>query len=619
MSRAPFAIGKRRRAPWLVFVLCALLVVDVLAWATWRVLALERSERTASAQADIAQRERLALWQMDSFVSGMVARESARPYFEYRARYAADQPYDRAWMMTDASTVAVSALAAGTGDPVVRLHYQVDPDGTVESPQAWQAVPGQVAPDTPAQLRAERWTRELAPALRRHAMTESAVSETASRGEPTLDLLIAGSEVSAKTQADTRGDAGSAGIGSITSDADESPQPAEPEDAVLRQRLFDIARSGQSVFNYAQAGSDPSDQPVIVGLLQPRWINLSGDELQLVFEREVRVGADVYRQGVWIDWPALRAQLLSIALRLIPGASLEPLPGLDGESAAFRGPDAFATLPLRLRVPPATQGGDLWTPARVTLAVSWVTAIVALVATGIVLRAAMALAERRGRFVAAVTHELRSPLTSFRLHADLLERAHEPEQRARHVGVLRSEAVRLGEVIESVLAYSGLRPAEPVAEPVVVGDVLMPMVDVFRATASEAGTAFDLEMDDTAARARVRVRRGTLERILTNLVENAVRYGSQSDTPRVSVRVGADGGKVRIRVRDNGPGVDPRERSLIFKDFYRGSASSQSHQGIGLGLALARRLARAEGGEISLLEQKPPGATFEACFPIDAD
>src|SRR5690554_6428769 len=104
---------RRRWTTWLVYALCVLLVVDVMGWATWRVVSLERAERVASARADAGRRERLALWQMDSLVSSLVARESARPYFVYRARYAADRPYDRAWELEGAHSVMRSPLAGG--------------------------------------------------------------------------------------------------------------------------------------------------------------------------------------------------------------------------------------------------------------------------------------------------------------------------------------------------------------------------------------------------------------------------------------------------------------------------------------------------------------------------
>ena len=222
---------------------------------------------------------------------------------------------------------------------------------------------------------------------------------------------------------------------------------------------------------------------------------------------------------------------------------------------------------------------------------------------------------RRGRFVAAVTHELRSPLTSFRLHTDLLERAHNDEQRGQHVGVLRAEATRLGEVIENVLVYAGLRVPAGERESRPFGEVLAPLLDTFRASAGEAGAELIEDIAPDAARARVRVRPGSVDRILTNLVENACRYAVSESTPVVRISARREGRTVRIRIADNGPGIDPGEREMIFADFYRGRASSASHRGIGLGLALGRGLARAEGGDLRLIETDSPGATFELAIP----
>ena len=278
----------------------------------------------------------------------------------------------------------------------------------------------------------------------------------------------------------------------------------------------------------------------------------------------------------------------------------------------------LATIPLRLVALDASASGGFWTPARVTLAVSWLAASVALVAIGVVLRTAMRLAERRGRFVAAVTHELRSPLTSLRLHTDLLERAGDDgAARATHVGVLRHEAERLGSVIENVLVYTGLRGSAGDRVSTRIDGVLGPLVETFSASASEAGFGFRADIDDAAARARVRVRAGSIERILSNLVENAYRYARSAPHPEITLSATLDGRTVRLRVRDNGPGVRARERELIFTDFYRGSAATDSHRGIGLGLALGRGLARAEGGDLRCLETTGgSGAVFECSLPV---
>lgn len=608
-------LGRRRRGPWLVYGLCALLVIDVLAWATWRVLALERAERTASAKADTAQRERLALWQMDSLVSTLVARESARPYFEYRSEYASDLPYGRAWDVGSSASTTASTLAMGTGDPAVRLHYLIAPDGTIGSPQEnpGPANTGMDPGDRADGLRAQRLVREL------EAVVKSEPRRDASR--PALDARVAGAAMGtdsndAPVESIDDVPASDGSVAAQTIDAEAAAETVETEqpevpDANLRQQLFDIARSGANV--YTAPGDDPAEPPVLVGLFQPRWLVMDDGDPELVFEREVTVGDVAYRQGVWIDWPSLRAQLLAIVVRSIPDASLVPV---LGRTDVARVPGTLATIPLRLIIPDAIGATGFWSPARVTLAVSWLAAVVALVAIGVVLRTAMRLAERRGRFVAAVTHELRSPLTSFRLHTDLLERAADDSARAAHVGVLRHEAARLGSVIENVLVYAGLRGARADRVRTEIGAALAPLIETFRISASEAGLAFRAEIGEDVAGAHVRARDGSIERILSNLVENACRYAGTAEHPEIVLSASLDGRTVRIRVMDNGPGVSAREREMIFTDFYRGTASAVVHSGIGLGLALGRGLARAEGGDLRCLEKAGPGASFELSLPV---
>lgn len=680
----------RRRVPWLVFGLCALLVVDVLAWATWRVLALERAERKATRAADTAQRERLALWQMDSMVSVLLARESARPYFEFRSAYAADLPYGRAWETGESSRVRTSALAAGTGDPVLRLHFQIEPDGSVGSPQVSAGAELGPAPGSVARaqgLRAQRLVAELAIALReasapalgrdesgllitgeyafadhdgdgRVAVADEHPSFGVGSG-PSSKEEIPGALASAKSVMAPGTDAGEladsvGGTAPQTAaepaggepvrtdtaaserDAGSGPIPEDrtgPEDLDLRQQLFDIAQSSNLAFNVERAGRDPAEPPVIVGLLQPRWLVAKTDAPELIFEREVRVGEARYTQGIWIDWPALRARLLAIAVRQMPGVRLEPVlttdfsadhsPGLarGADRAGERGSDTLATIPVRLRLPAGDVSEAFWSPARVTLAVSWIAAVVALFAIGMVLRTSMRLADRRGRFVAAVTHELRSPLTTFRLHTDLLDRAHDGEQRRAHIAVLRGESRRLGEVIESVLVYAGMRSATNASVETTLGEVLRPVLATLSARVESAGGSFNASVSDGIADIPVRLRPGSVERILGNLVENACRYAGPSAEEagdlEVTLTVGRTGKRIRIRVRDNGPGIPTSERAAIFRDFYRGVSASRVHRGLGLGLALARSLARAEGGDLRLVEMDGPGACFELGLPAD--
>ncbi|MBZ0173079.1 MAG: HAMP domain-containing histidine kinase, partial [Phycisphaerales bacterium] len=296
---------------------------------------------------------------------------------------------------------------------------------------------------------------------------------------------------------------------------------------------------------------------------------------------------------------------------LLPEARLEPVTRPTGPSSR-----TLATIPLRLTSPANPVAIPLWTPTRLTLVVTWIAAVTALTAIGLVLRAAMNLADRRGRFVTAVTHELRSPLTSFRLSTDLLACTDDETKRREHVESLRRESRRLAAVVENVLAYAGLRLGCERAAAGTIGDTLDALLPAFEQRCREAGAEFDADIEDARA-AVVRVAPGSVERVLANLVDNACRYGVNRPDAVVRLRAIRDRESVRIVLSDNGPGIGPTERERIFGDFYRGEGSARSHSGMGLGLALARGLARAEGGELRLIGRNDPGATFELLLPIE--
>ena len=110
---------------------------------------------------------------------------------------------------------------------------------------------------------------------------------------------------------------------------------------------------------------------------------------------------------------------------------------------------------------------------------------------------------------------------------------------------------------------------------------------------------------------RLRVDRSAVERILFNLVDNACKYARAASDRRIHLDVEADDRAVRLTVSDHGPGIEPRELRRLFRPFHKSARdAAQSAPGVGLGLALSRRLARALGGELTVLRDRPVGAAF---------
>ncbi|MCB9832724.1 MAG: HAMP domain-containing histidine kinase [Planctomycetes bacterium] len=319
-------------------------------------------------------------------------------------------------------------------------------------------------------------------------------------------------------------------------------------------------------------------------------------------------------QFVLLDRERLEAWLTAELSEVLPGVELRPQrePARPGESV-------LATLPIRLQAPPlADEGGALDPSFLTTLGIAWAAVALALLTTAFVLRAATSLSERRARFVSTVTHELRTPLTTFRMYAQMLARGMVPDEgrRQTYLATLEEESERLARVVESVLLYARLEEGRAQARReelslAELGDRLL--VPLGRAVqAADMELDFDLG-DDVDRRLLVDVQ--TVEQILVNLADNAAKYG-RGEEALLQVRLVLEGDQLQLLVTDRGPGVPVAERRAIFEPFRRARAQEAgAAPGVGLGLALARGLARAQGGDLELLPS-PRGACFRLRLPI---
>lgn len=355
--------------------------------------------------------------------------------------------------------------------------------------------------------------------------------------------------------------------------------------------------------------------PVVHGAFAARWLVGEYGRRELALVREVSVGDERFTQGVWMDWEQLRPWLLDQTRDLSPTADLRPIT-LGGDEDPRR---LLASIPAELDIGAAIDGAaGAWSPMMTTLIMAWLASLAAVVAVGLVLRSAAELATRRGRFVSAVTHELRTPLTTLCMYSQMLEGGMVGEEsRREYVGSLRRESERLAKIVENVLEFArlGAKRRGKRAERVELRALLTRMGESLRARVSSAGMGLKIEIEEGAdvALAGDQI---TLERIVTNLVENACKYGA-SPAGVVTLRGMVDGSHAIIQVSDEGPGISAADRARIFEPFERGhDLETETKQGLGLGLPLARGLARELGGELRLVESEGRGATFELSVPI---
>jgi len=256
----------------------------------------------------------------------------------------------------------------------------------------------------------------------------------------------------------------------------------------------------------------------------------------------------------------------------------------------------------------------------VTLVFAWGTVALTIVVVGLALRAAIDLGERRGNFVSAVTHELRTPLTTFRLYSEMLadDMVPDEETRREYLSTLRSEAERLCHLVDNVLVFARVEEGRLRArrEEARVGDILERCAQRLENRARRSN--MELVLDGGAGElCIVRVDAEAIEQILFNLVDNSCKYAAGADDRRIHVTTADAGSFVEVHVSDHGPGVSPEDEKRIFEPFHRAEIHAAGPApGVGLGLALSRRLARAMGGDLQLDRSHPHGAAFVLSLPV---
>jgi signal transduction histidine kinase len=350
---------------------------------------------------------------------------------------------------------------------------------------------------------------------------------------------------------------------------------------------------------------------VVEGVSRPLWL---GD--RLVLARRVQIGDEVVIQGCWLDWPALKTQLTAEVADLLPQVELTPI----SASEPIKLSRLLATIPVQLSVPAPVVASSAWSPIRVSLVVAWLCLLLTAAAAAIMLQSIITLSERRGAFVSAVTHELRTPLTTFRMYAEMLSEGMVPdaEQRQKYLNTLRVEADRLSHLVENVLQYARLERSrsgkrrEPVALAALVDHCHARLAD----RAAQADMKLLVEWNEAAGTATIPTDLAAVEQILFNLVDNACKYASAASDKRLHLRIDVKPRTVTIGLADHGPGISAAGRKRLFQPFSKSvHEAATSAPGVGLGLALCRRLAIDLGGKLELLSPDGGGALFVLTLP----
>lgn len=221
----------------------------------------------------------------------------------------------------------------------------------------------------------------------------------------------------------------------------------------------------------------------------------------------------------------------------------------------------------------------------------------------------------RQEFLSNVSHELRTPLTSILAFVETLEDGaiEDEENNRRFLGVIRKNANRMRHLIDDILELSLIEAGKVSVQPKELN--LAAMVDeVFtNLSAKAAGKKIRLE-NKVSKEVAVLADVNRLEQILTNLVDNAVKFNREKGS--VSITHETSNGKDLIHITDTGEGISGEHLQRIFERFYRTDrARSREIGGTGLGLAIVKHLALLHGGEVSAVSTAGKGSTFTLEFP----
>jgi len=218
---------------------------------------------------------------------------------------------------------------------------------------------------------------------------------------------------------------------------------------------------------------------------------------------------------------------------------------------------------------------------------------------------------RQRQFTSDASHELRTPLTAIRGQIDVaLERPRDPAEYQRVLAAVNAQVERLTRLSDALLllARSEGGATRIPRERLDVRELVESVAEQVRPLAEQKGLG--LRVDDGGA-AAVEGDEDLLLQLLLNLADNAIKY-TQSGAVTLGWRPRGD--SVEVFVRDTGPGVAEAERERVFERFYRGDASRSRQEGAGLGLAIARWIAEAHGGALSVASDNG-GSTFTLTLP----
>ncbi len=256
----------------------------------------------------------------------------------------------------------------------------------------------------------------------------------------------------------------------------------------------------------------------------------------------------------------------------------------------------------------------------------WVTLVLAIVFVGGFLAlyrmglSQINLARQQQDFVAAVSHELKSPLTSIRMYGEMLKEGWADEdKRQAYYEFIHDESERLSRLISNVLQLARITRNEPHFDvrPTKVAELMSKTESKISSQIERAGFELRISRDEEADCATINIDEDCFAQMIINLVDNAIKFSRNVENKIIEISSKPSGdNRILFSVRDHGPGIAKDQMKKIFQLFYRSESElTRETVGTGIGLAIVHQLAVAMDGNVDMVNAEP-GAEFRIRFPV---
>jgi signal transduction histidine kinase len=548
-------------------------VAVLLPTGAWYITGSSDAARRASALQRQAEQQRRddverEAERLGSRLETLRSSESERPFYHYQTLY--HDPRGAA----EGLSVTPSPLTSGMSDPLVWAHFQIDEAGLVTLPAVSERFPELSSTEDFGAFC--HLLEEL-----QSAVVMEGVGGPDGEGDEERVLTLTGSEW---------------------------------EQIALAESVY-ASITGRQQRADGRVPITPDVGRVAIRVRPLRWHTMVlGSGPALAALREVHTPAGVVLQGFAVALPAVDGWLgtgvLPLRFRSGPSSDADSIAAPVGFTGWILDLDAAEATPLA-----APEARVVRAQFRRTFALTTGAIVLAAGAVILILFQIDRLARQRARFAAAAAHELKTPLASLLLHAEMLAQdLGDEEHRSRYATTVGSEAERLGRVVSNMLDLARLERATPhvVLQPGDIGPAVEALVERQRHRLEGAGIEINVEIPIGLPAAHFDA--DAVAQILDNLLDNAEKHTRSVEDRKVSVGVGHEDDRLVIEVADNGPGIPRSQRRAMFRPFDR-AADAVGTPGLGLGLAVARSLAIAQGGELELDIGHTGGARFVLKIP----